>query len=238
MRKRSVALRDATGFPALGSSAVRRPGRSSETAGPPVALPAPARGFRAGSVLSLLYSGGDQSASSFLEAFCLFRRRVAPRCLPSPRFGFARSAPLCSAPRRAALRRAASRRTVPHRSAQLHPLRIFLPRSSLLVLVLPPCFLFLSLSLVRSSSRRPSFFRRRRRHRSGVSCAATGSATTTRLAGAAWTNFTLLTRRHHSPCISHFYPFPLHLFLLLLLGLNGARPRIRVPSPADRREKL
>jgi len=51
--ERSVALRDATGFPALGSSAVRRPGRSSETAGPPVALPAPARGFRAGSVLSL-----------------------------------------------------------------------------------------------------------------------------------------------------------------------------------------
>lgn len=36
------------GFPALGSSAVCRPGRSSETAGPPVALPAPARGFRAG----------------------------------------------------------------------------------------------------------------------------------------------------------------------------------------------
>lgn len=66
----------ATGFPALGSSAVRRPGRSSEIAGPPVALPAPARGFRAG-VLSLLYSG-DQSASSFLEAFCLFRH------LPSP----------------------------------------------------------------------------------------------------------------------------------------------------------
>lgn len=35
--------------------------------------------------LSPLYSGGDQSASSFLEAFCLFRRR----CLPPPRFGFA-----------------------------------------------------------------------------------------------------------------------------------------------------
>lgn len=77
-----------TGFPALGSSAVRRPGRSSETAGPPVALPASARGFRAG-VLSLLYSG-DQSASSFLERPSAFS---AAR-LPSPRYGFARSAPL------------------------------------------------------------------------------------------------------------------------------------------------
>lgn len=57
-----------------------------------MALPAPARGFRAG-VLSLLYSGGDQSASSFLEAFCLFRR--APSLHPrAPSYGFARSAPL------------------------------------------------------------------------------------------------------------------------------------------------
>lgn len=106
----------ATGFPALGSSAVRRPGRSSETAGPPVALPAPARGFRAG-VLSLLYSG-DQSASSFLEAFCLFRlHRHCRRCccchcrLPTPFFLF--TAPL----QLYALRFA---------SLALHPLRIFL----------------------------------------------------------------------------------------------------------------
>lgn len=106
----------ATGFPALGSSAVRRPGRSSETAGPPVALPAPARGFRAG-VLSLLYSG-DQSASSFLEAFCLFRlHRHCRRCccchcrLPTPFFLF--TAPL----QLYALRFA---------PLALHPLRIFL----------------------------------------------------------------------------------------------------------------
>lgn len=92
-------VRNTTGFPALGSSAVRRPGRSSEAAGPPVALPAPARGFRAG-VLSLLYSGGDQSASSFLEAFCLFRR--APS-VPALRLCALRSAPLRAAPRRAAV---------------------------------------------------------------------------------------------------------------------------------------
>lgn len=76
-----------------------------------MALPAPARGFRAG-VLSLLYSGDDQSASSFLEAFCLFRR--APS-VPALRLCALRSAPL----------RVASRRVAPRRAAL--PFRIFLP---------------------------------------------------------------------------------------------------------------
>lgn len=68
-----------------------------------MALPAPARGFRAG-VLSLLYSS-DHSASSFLEAFCLFRLRRRRCCcrhcrLPTllPRFGFTRSALLRATP--------------------------------------------------------------------------------------------------------------------------------------------
>lgn len=66
------------GFPALGSSAVCRPGRSSETAGPPVALPAPARGFRAG-VLSLLSTLLQRRSVSLL-----LPRGLLPFPLPPP----------------------------------------------------------------------------------------------------------------------------------------------------------
>lgn len=184
MRDRSVVR--ATGFPALGSSAVRRPGRSSETAGPPVALPAPARGFRAG-VLSLLYSG-DQSASSFLEAFCLFRHRRRCCCchcrLPTPFF-------LSPAPLQLYALRFAP--------LALHPHRIFLFALRVLVAFvfhLPPC-LFLS-----RHSRRFHRFRRRCRCCSFLVRRAFSRQDETPedcFLASLWTNFTLLTRQLRSP---------------------------------------